>query len=168
VSVHFARGGICKMCGRETDPAGVCVCNLGPLPSLEEAEAGARCPRCGEAMRLVGFCAACAEASKDSPASTGVCYRSRDGRVILGVHPGEVEAAQRALTFMGGDAGPLEGFAVAYALAAALAWREGRALDERIRAKWRERDAEEAKAIEAHLDARKRTQSHRFDADEVP
>ncbi len=159
MSVHFAHEGICKMCGRETDAAGVCVCNLSPLPSLEEPEAGARCPRCGDVMRLVGFCAACAEASKDWPASIGVCYRSRDGRVILGIHPGEVEAAQRALTFMGGDPGPLEGFTIAYALAAALAWREGRALDERIRARWRERDAEEARAIEEHLQARKRARA---------
>lgn len=128
---------------------------MNALPSLEAPEPGALCPTCGEPLRLLGFCGRCSDASAEAPASTGVCYRAKNGRVILGVHQGEVEAAQRALTFMGGDAGPLEGFAVAYALAAALAWREGRALDERIRARWREKEAEEALAIEDHLKARR-------------
>ena len=34
-----------------------------PLPSLEEPEPGACCQRCGEPLRIEGFCAGCFEQS---------------------------------------------------------------------------------------------------------
>lgn len=69
---------LCRVCGRELDDCGTCVCastlfgqflryavdtcvNPG-LPSLEVLPPGAAvCSRCGAEVRLEGFCAECEE-----------------------------------------------------------------------------------------------------------
>jgi hypothetical protein len=60
------------------------------LPDLEEPPAGTSCPRCGEPLRLTGFCGACEEGV------TPAC-RDCEGTGIAWVHVcrNEAECARR-------------------------------------------------------------------------
>lgn len=61
IGLHYESGGACRVCGRQTDDYGTCVCcaKANARPSLERPAEGTCCPRCSEPLELEGYCGAC-------------------------------------------------------------------------------------------------------------
>lgn len=147
MSVHFPAPSLCRVCGRATDDAGVCLCVT--LPALDAPPPGSYCERCGAPLVIVDYCGACEEGE-------AMAYRLERGGVIDGVDGDEVRVARAAYDWDGGDAGPHPDDALARAIHAVDVFRAEKAYRDRESQRWHEAAARQLR-VEADLrEARQR------------